>query len=166
MKRTFTFLVLFLAFIIITGCEAGSNVPKNAKGPYQVQKVIDGDTIKVATRDKLVTVRLLGIQAPELEIHCYANDSKKYLEDLVSEQKVWLETDPSQGTTDKYGRALAYIWLRDGTLVNLRLIDRGAAVEYTYKKKHKYQQKFIDAEKEAAAAGKGAWGRCSDGVWV
>ncbi len=38
--------------------------PTSAAGPYRVEAVVDGDTLKVLRADRLVTVRLIGIDTP------------------------------------------------------------------------------------------------------
>ena len=54
---------------------------------------------------------------------------------------MYLETDPSQDTVDKYGRALAYVWV-GGHLYNLDMIANGYAHEYTYYVPYRYQADF------------------------
>ena len=52
---------------------------------------------------------------------------------------MYLETDPSQDTIDKYGRTLAYVWTASGRLFNLDMIADGYAFEYTYDLPYRYQ---------------------------
>ena len=75
---------------------------------------------------------------------------------LLSGQSVWLETDPTQDTLDKYGRTLAYVWL-DQTLVDDVLVREGYAHEYTYGKPYAYQARFLADQAAAKAQGLGFW---------
>ena len=59
---------------------------------------------------------------------------------------MYLETDPSQDTVDKYGRTLAYVWTASGRLFNLDMIADGYAYEYTYDLPYRYQADFKAAE--------------------
>ena len=62
---------------------------------------------------------------------------------------MYLETDPSQDTIDKYGRTLAYVWTTSGRLFNLDMIADGYAFEYTYDLPYRYQADFKAAEADA-----------------
>ena len=65
--------------------------------------------------------------------------------------------DPSQGTFDKYGRTLAYVFLPDETFFNEYMISEGYGHEYTYNLPYKYQEEFKVAEKKAREEKKGLW---------
>lgn len=131
-----------------------------------VTDVVDGDTIKVLTKDdEALTVRLIGVDTPESkhpnkEVECFALEAASYLEVMVLEDYVDLELDSSQGEYDKYGRLLAYVW--DGeNLINAELIENGFGFEYTYDSPYKYQTEFKQLEKDAKYNNKGLWGNCS-----
>ena len=70
---------------------------------------------------------------------------------------MYLETDPSQDTVDKYGRTLAYVWTASGRLFNLDMIAEGYAHEYTYDLPYRYQQDFRTAEDNARTQERGMW---------
>ena len=70
---------------------------------------------------------------------------------------MYLETDPSQDSVDRYGRTLAYVWTESGRLFNLDMITDGYAFEYTYDLPYRYQQDFKAAEDEARAQERGLW---------
>lgn len=128
--------------------------------------VIDGDTIRVVTGDTTQTVRLLGIDAPEIahgsvQLECYGEESTTTLARMVEGKVVDLEADESQGDLDKYGRLLRYVWVNDDTLVNNEMLLRGAAFEYTYDKPYQYQPLFNASELLAKQQGSGLWSLCS-----
>ena len=129
---------------------------------YKVVEVIDGDTLKVMLNGKKVSVRLLGIDSPEMGdsrklVRCFANKAKSKLSDLVLGKELRFNGDKSQGDKDKYSRFLRYIYLNDGTFVNLGVVKDGYA--YSYRKyPTKYLGDFNNAEKEAREKKVGLWG--------
>ena len=134
--------------------------PVNDFGP--VVRVIDGDTLAIKLNGREERVRLLGINAPEtvdpkMPVQCFGPEASNRAKDLLTGQTVRLELDPSQGRYDKYGRLLAYVWLADGTNVNLKMIQDGYAYEYTYDLPYKYQAEFKTAEFAARTANRGLW---------
>ena len=76
---------------------------------------------------------------------------------LLGGASVYLEPDPPQGTLDKYGRTLAYVWMDDGRLYNELMIASGYAHEYTYDLPYRYRERFLAAEAEARARDRGLW---------
>ena len=70
---------------------------------------------------------------------------------------MYLETDPSQDSVDRYGRTLAYVWTESGRLFNLDMIAEGYAHEYTYDLPYRYQQIFRTAEDGARTDERGLW---------
>lgn len=131
---------------------------------YPVTKVIDGDTIKVKVGNKYQTVRLIGIDTPEVNVNpheCFGDEASEYLKSLLSGKKVKLEKDDSQGDKDKYSRWLRFVWLGDLNLGEI-MIREGYAYEYTYDKAYKYRDLYKQVEREARDANKGLWGSCVD----
>lgn len=136
------------------------NIPKYEW--YPVVKVIDGDTFTVDMDDKHSTVRLIGIDTPESvdprsTVQCFGKEASEKARELLSGRSVRLETDPSQGELDKYGRLLAYAFLESGMNVAEHLIGEGYGHEYTYNLPYKYQQEFKAAEQKAREEKKGLW---------
>ena len=129
---------------------------------YKVVKVIDGDTIVVDISGKKETLRLIGIDAPEIggnssKNKCFGKEAEEFAKNILSDASIELEEDESQNDRDKYGRLLRYIILKDGSNFNKTLIREGLAKEYTYKTPYKYQKEFKNAETEARKAKKGLW---------
>lgn len=125
-----------------------------------VSRVIDGDTIELASGDR---VRYIGIDTPETvdprELPgCFGHEAAAQNQELVENQLVRLEKDITD--RDKYGRLLRYVYLADGTFVNLSLVEEGFAFNYTYPPDLKHQLEFFEAEQEARAAKAGLWGSC------
>lgn len=110
----------------------------------EVVKVVDGDTIEVRIDGKLESVRLIGIDAPEIEGNTKENgiESKNYLVNLIGNEKVRLEADETQDDRDIYDRLLRYVFLKNGKMINEIMIETKMAREYTFRTKYKYQEEF------------------------
>ena len=73
---------------------------------------------------------------------------------------VRLEYDPTQDHTDRYGRALAYVWIGD-TMLNHTLVAEGWARTYVYNHQPgRHADALADAQRDAQAARAGVWGQC------
>lgn len=138
--------------------------PEETKKPlYPVSKVIDGDTIEVNFGGKTEKIRLIGVNTPETVDHrrpveCFGKQASDYTKAALIGKSVSLESDPTQGDRDKYGRLLRYVFLEEGANFNKKLILEGYANEYTYNTPYKYQQEFKEAQKEAEEKMAGLWG--------
>lgn len=110
----------------------------------EVVKVVDGDTIEVKIDGKLESVRLIGIDAPEIEGNTKENgiESKNYLKNLIGMEKVRLEADETQDNRDIYNRLLRYVFFKNGKMINEIMIETKMAKEYTFRTKYKYQEEF------------------------
>ncbi len=53
---------------------------------------------------------------------------------------------------DKYGRLLAYVYLEDGTFVDAWLVEHGFAQVMTVPPNVKYQELFLELQREAREA--------------
>lgn len=129
---------------------------------YRVLKVVDGDTFDVEINGKTERLRMIGIDTPETvdprkSVQCFGKEASNKAKELLGGQFVTLESDPTQGDRDKYGRLLRYAFLSDGTNYGLLMISQGYAHEYTYSLPYKYQKEFKQAEVEARENNKGLW---------
>ena len=129
------FMVILVMFL--TGCAMFLNTaPKDPSFDVQVLRVIDGDTIEVASGcdcpDKL-RIRLLGVDAPERGQEGF-QEAKYALEAILSLpgrgfREVRLVSDrPCQ--IDPFGRRLAYVELPEDLDVGKELIRAGHARVY------------------------------------
>ena len=124
------------------------NYQKNNNDLVELVRVIDGDTIEVKIEKKVESVRLIGIDAPEMDevTKEKAIESKQYLVNLLKNQKIFLEKDETQDDRDVYSRLLRYVYLEDRTLVNKKMIEGNMADEYTFITPYKFQNEFKQAE--------------------
>lgn len=123
---------------------------------YQVIRVIDGDTLSLRKEGKTEIVRLIGIDAPELN-NCEGRKSLAKAQEILRNKQVKLETDPTQDPRDVYGRLLAYVYLPDGQNFNQQMIESGYAYEYTYDKPYQLQSAFQQAQQRAKRLALGLW---------
>lgn len=86
----------------------------------------DGDTAHFTpgfTHDR--RVRFVGVDTPETGTGIVASDATSFVYNrLKNATTIYLQHDPSSGTTDSFGRALALIWV-DGVLINYELVLYG-----------------------------------------
>ena len=130
--------------------------------PAYVVRVIDGDTIVVVMDGLEYRVRYIGINTPETvdprkPVECYGREASQRNRELVEGQTTELEKDVSE--TDQYGRLLRYVWV-NGDMVNAILVGEGYALVSTYPPDVKYQELFLDLQREAREAGRGLWTGC------
>ena len=62
---------------------------------------------------------MIGLDTPETvdprkPVQCFGREASAQAKTILGGQSVYLETDPSQDTVDKYGRTLAYVWTASG----------------------------------------------------
>ena len=142
-----------------------NNASKNQKDKYEVERVIDWDTIVILSNNKLTKIRLLGINTPEIDqkistnSECFAFPAKDYLNNLLLGKVISLEFDESQWTYDKYWRLLAYIYLGNIN-INQQMISKWYAREYLYDKPYKYMSVFQKSESDAKNLNLWLWKDC------
>ena len=132
-----------------------------------VVRVVDGDTIRIKTRSGRVLprIRVLGISAPEIPHpgkpgECYGERATHHLADhLPAGTPVVLETDPTQATTDTYGRLLRYVEA-GGRDVGLAQIRSGAATAREGIPPVQRIQEYREAQAQAEEYGRGVWSAC------
>lgn len=142
--------------------------PKNTEQKssfYKVVKVIDGDTIVADIGGKNETIRLIGIDAPEIgggsqSKKCFGKEAEEFAKKILNGANVYLEKDESQNDRDKYSRLLRYVLTDGRNNFNEQMISDGLAREYTYKIPYKYQKEFKNAENKARSGKKGLWDAC------
>ncbi len=124
----------------------------------EVRYVIDGDTFILANNQR---VRMIGINAPEIshrkykkEGQAYGNEARKHLEGLILKKDVELKSGSEE--FDRFGRRLSYVYLADGTFVNLKMVKDGYAETYR-KFPFEYKADFLKAEEGAQKAKLGMW---------
>jgi micrococcal nuclease len=122
-----------------------------------VTRHTDGDTLWLSGIGK---VRLIGVDTPEVygEVECYGPRASAFVERSVpigSRVRYRLGVEER----DRYGRALAYVWLGDGRFLNRLLLARGLAQPLTIEPNDEYEVEFLRVTARARATRLGLWGR-------
>jgi micrococcal nuclease len=158
-----TALGLALAFGLPLGAAAGlACEPEHSDcGPAEgvVERVIDGDTIVLATGER---VRYLLVDTPEIHepIGCFGLEAAEYNRTLVEGKTVQLSYD--EECTDRYDRLLAYVEL-DGRSVNELLLTRGfACVLHILPNGRDRVDEYRRLEEQAQVGQVGLWGMCTE----
>lgn len=124
--------------------------------PQVVQRVIDGDTLVVQT---VGTVRLIGVDTPETvhprrAVEPFGPEATQFAKTLVQGKTVRVEYDMER--RDRYGRALGYVYMDDGTFLNAEIVKQGYGRAYTGHA-FKFRDQFRAYERQARAAKRGLW---------
>ena len=108
-----------------------SSYDKSKKYTLEVGKVADGDTFHVRLDGKEFKIRLLLIDTPETAkegkvAQPFADQAKQRTEELLKKAKKVEGKFDVGDYTDKYGRALMYVYL-DGKLLQQTLVEESLA---------------------------------------
>ena len=111
--------------------------------------VVDGDTIRL-------DVRFQGVDTPETHQKCRNAEGKPYacgkeateaLKKLIGKKRVRCVLEPEVG---RYGRAIGYCYLPDGTDLNRWMVQQGHGLAH-----RKYSKKYVADEEKARDDKKG-----------
>ena len=86
--------------------------------------VVDGDTIKGNVDSKRITIRLVEIDAPEMD-QPFGVESKRFLKKLIENKKVTLISEGK----DRYGRTLGELFVNKDN-INETMVKSGFAWVY------------------------------------
>ena len=131
MARPFALVALLPLTLAGLGCAPPDLGP--APPHAAVVDIVDGDTIVVRSGTTTESVRLIGIDTPEVAHHdqadeCYGPEAAARLAELIPVgSTIRLARDIE--ARDVYDRLLAYVFTLDGDLVNVRLAAEGYATE-------------------------------------
>jgi len=176
--------LMFLAFLLTGGNNPSTVVTlpdTSSMLKAVISRVIDGDTylVTLLTEGKQdVRVRLIGVDTPESSpnekairdakrsgrdvstIVALGKKATKFVKGVIhTGDTVYLELDVQH--TDRYGRLLAYVWLRDGRMLNELLVREGYAQVATFPPNVKYQDRFVEAQRYAREQGRGLWAKAA-----
>src|SRR5437764_12953779 len=110
-------LVAAVAAAAILAGRGGRGGPSpGAQGAATVTHVTDGDTVWLSSLGK---VRLIGIDTPEVygRVDCFGPQASAFT-DRVLRPGTQIRYRIGREGHDRYGRTLAYVWLRDGRMFN------------------------------------------------
>ena len=118
-------------------------------------KHTDGDTLWLSGIGK---VRFIGVDTPEVfgGRECFGRRASAFVK-RVAPLGTRLRYRLGVGERDRYGRALAYLWLPDGRMLNGLLVERGYAVVLTVPPNVDYADLFRKAADQARRRARGLW---------
>ena len=157
--------------LVAGGCGSPGRGPapaaSGATEPGVVVRVVDGDTLVARAGGSRVRVRLLGVDAPESvtpdqPVGCFgpeAGDAARRL--LPRGARITLETDPTQGREDRFGRRLAVVTVAgQATSVNEQLVAGGYARVFRGDGRARLLPALGEAQRAARRADRGLWAAC------
>ncbi len=148
-------LALFaLAMAASVSLKAGTPAVAAPAASYRatVLSVGDGDTLRVSTGGRSITIRLACIDAPETAQSPWGRQSRAYLMQRLPRGR---EVSIEPHTTDRYGRTVAEV-IRDIN-VNLVMVEDGQAFAYRRYLSGCDAKEYLDAEYRASRHRYGVW---------
>ncbi len=161
MKRCVGILVIMLLVASMLYCAENEQAQQEKQSEYKVIKIFDGDTIVLDIDGVEERVRFIGMDTPEVAFgkkpaEYFANEATKHLEEILSKHKITkLEYDVTR--RDKYDRLLAYLFLDNGEMLNVKMVKDGYAYTYTFPPNVKYEKRFQNAMRYARENSLGLW---------
>jgi micrococcal nuclease len=130
-----------------------------ASGVYEVERVVDGDTLLLRGRGRL---RLQGVDCPEIEHddqpgEALGPEATTFTLEFIRDSRHRVRIEVDGEPTDHYGRWLAFVWSGDRFL-NEELVRAGLAramLRYNYSQAKK--DRLRRAQLEAQRGGRGLW---------
>lgn len=127
-------------------------------------RVVDGDTVHASIARNDVTLRILGVSAPETKKRrvCGGPEATALMRRLAPPgSKVTVSTDSNTGDViDAFGRTLAFMD-RGGRDVGEQIIRAGRATVYSFRgRRFSRIDRYEAAERDARQARRGSWATC------
>ena len=154
---------------------------RNTVYKAKVERVVDGDTMIVSfifddgSKYLKERVRFLGVNTPETvhpnkPVEYYGKEASNFTKSELTDKTLWLQTDVE--VKDRYGRMLAYVWLKEPSkkdlddeeairenMFNAKLLLDGYAQLMTVQPNSRYSNLFVHFQREARQENKGLWGK-------
>lgn len=126
----------------------------------RVIRVVDGDTVVL---ERIGKARLVGVDTPETvdprrPVQAFGKEASAFTRALCEGRVVRVEFEAER--EDRYGRALVYLWLDDGTMVNRQIVETGHGFVFT-RYPFRHMESFREAARRARAERRGLY---ADGV--
>ena len=156
-------------------------IRRNTVYKAKIERVVDGDTAIVSfvfddgSKYLKERVRFLGVNTPETvhpskPVEFYGKEASNFTKKELTGKTVWLQTDVE--VKDRYGRMLAYVWLKEpstkdldneaairANMFNAKLLLDGYAQTMTVQPNSRYSNLFVHFQREAREAKRGLWGK-------
>ena len=129
-------------------------LPDGSTGPWRSTQVVDGDTLDLSSPRGEVTVRIIGINAPESG-ECFGEEATDALAALVAGEELVLVADRSD--LDQFERSLRYLETVDGVDVGAELVAGGFAIARRYPPDEARADVYAELQRDAQRAQRGLW---------
>lgn len=145
-------LILLALTVIASGC---TQIAVEKPGDQaHITRVVDGDTVEAQVRNETVTIRLQGVDTPEVHAENTPEDwecnlSKQHLQNYGEKASEFVKENYGNKEVrivykgkGVYGRTIASIYM-NGTSLEKQLLREGLAQTYgnaEFEKKSRYQQ--------------------------
>jgi len=123
--------------------------------------VYDGDTFRISFNHNERRLRLLGVDSPEIgdiseERDLWARLARRFSIYYLLKEQVRLTYEKEK--EDRYGRLLAYVWIRKNVLFNELIIRQGLARYFETSSLSSIMRERLErAQKEARQEKRGLW---------
>jgi micrococcal nuclease len=156
--------LLALFALVVTAAAVAANAQPAAERAFTyrgtVTSVVDGDTLAVRLANgRRERVRLIGIDTPERGA-CLAAQATAQARRLAQGKRVVLRGDATQDTRDRYGRLLAYAWVR-GRDLGYQQVAAGLAEVYVYDRPFQRLSAYRRAERVGRTRPRNVWRTCA-----
>ena len=157
---TIAFAAGMLVGLLVSSSATTYLLPSSSEEAFitaRVARVIDGDTVELASGER---VRYVGLDTPEMgaDPECGAQEATDFNRRLVEGKQVKLLPGPKD--TDGFGRLLRYIFV-DGVFVNAELVRTGHAIPRLYHPEEPFARLFAHLGQNAGTDGLGSWAKCA-----
>jgi micrococcal nuclease len=157
-------LAVFLVLASLLAIVSPAYAPLRDELTGTVVRTVDGDTVWVRLANGVEKVRYIGIDTPEVHHPTRGEEpggraATEINRGLVGERPVRLEPDVQ--LRDRYGRLLAYVWVKraDGVefMVNAEMVRLGYAQVMTIPPNVRHAEMFRKLAAEARENHRGLW---------
>ena len=168
-------IIIIGIIVYFFGGDSVFNLTENDSGNQDfvqavIVRAVDGDTAVVKVDGQEKRVRFLGVDTPETvhpnkPVQFYGKEASNFTKESLNGKRVWLEYDSNP--QDRYGRHLAYIWLKNPKTINesairenmfnAKLLLGGYAKVMIIRPNKRYETEFKKFQEEAKQSKRGLW---------
>jgi micrococcal nuclease len=152
-------IIILASLVLLVSCQS-QNESASIPASVKVARVVSGQSLEIlgmeAQPNLISSLRLIGLDAPDLRQFPWGEDAKRLLEQLIGDTNQVVNLEFDLEAKDQFNRTLAYVW-KDKLLLNEEVIKQGYALFVGRSPNHKYDQRLERAQQWARIMGKGIW---------
>lgn len=140
--------------------------PQDLSAAAVIVRVIDGDSVVARTAQGKVTVRLIGIDTPNITkpgtlVECGGREAAAAMRRFARVgERVTLTSDSTQATFNRSQSLLAYVTGDNGKLMQVEMLESGWARVYAFERRFKRYDRFMKAQRLATVRKRGVFRSC------